>query len=182
MGQWLLIMFAVKVNVQSFMNVLLVVCHMLHVFSFEVDYPFSGQSVLWDQRGSCCLLFLTPLIFLLRKIASMHWSESVSYNKPFELLCSQDLGFRDQWSRCRNSFCQSMLLTTTLQPFSLPFNVQVMISVGFYMILNLASMSVDGCYLYTTIHYGMLWRDWGIRSVPKGCRPDPESKAIDTYE
>ena len=78
------------------MCVLLVVCCMLHVFSFEVDHPFSGQSMLCDQWGYCCPLFLTPLIFLLIKIVVMHWSEPKSYNKLFELLCSQDSGFRGQ--------------------------------------------------------------------------------------
>ena len=52
-------------------------------------------------------------------------------------------------------------------------------SSGFF---NLASASVDGCYLYIIIHYGMLQRDWRIRSMPRGGMPDAESfKAIDTY-
>ena len=53
---------ALKMNVQSLMYVLLAVCHMLHVFGFEVHHPFTWQSVLWDQRGYCCPVFLTPLI------------------------------------------------------------------------------------------------------------------------
>ena len=69
---------------------------MLHVFRFEVDHPFSGQSVVWDQKGYCCPLFLTPLIFLLIKIAVMHWSEPKSYNKPYELLHSSDFSSRGQ--------------------------------------------------------------------------------------
>ena len=64
-GQGLLIIGALKIKVQSLMHVCLVVCHMLHAFSFEVDHLFSDQSVLLDQRGYCCPLFLTPLIFLL---------------------------------------------------------------------------------------------------------------------
>ena len=55
------------------MHVLFVVCPALSVLAFVVDHPFGGQSVVWDQRDYCCLLFLTPLIF--RKIAVMHWSE-----------------------------------------------------------------------------------------------------------
>ena len=81
-----------KMKVQSLTCVLLVLCCVLYVFSFEVDHPFSGQSVLWDQRGYCSPLFLTPLIFLLRKIAVMNWSEPKSYNKPFELMHSWDSG------------------------------------------------------------------------------------------
>ena len=69
----------------------------------------------------------------------------------------------------------------TLQPFSLLFNAQVMIPVGSYWFLNLASASVDGYYLYIITHYGMLQRDMGIRPEPRGGRSDPESKAIDTY-
>ena len=47
---------------------------------------------------------------------------------------------------------------------------------------KLAFMSVDGYYLYIIIHYGMSQRDWGLMSVPRVVRPDPESfKAIDTY-
>ena len=63
--------------------------------SSEVDYLFSGQSVLWDQRVT---LFIVAhsIVFLLRKIAVMHWSEPKSYNKSFELLYSQDFGFRGQ--------------------------------------------------------------------------------------
>ena len=37
-------------KVQSLICVHLVVCHMLHVFSFEIDCLLSGQSVLCDQR------------------------------------------------------------------------------------------------------------------------------------
>ena len=86
--------------------------------AFEVDHPLGGQSVVWNQRGYYCLLFFTPLIFLLQKIAAMNWSEPKSY-KPFELLCSQDFGFRGQWSRYRNSFCQSRVAyndSLTIQP------------------------------------------------------------------
>ena len=51
-------------------------------------------------------------------------------------------------------------------------------SSGFF---NHSSASVDGCYLYIIIHYGMSQRDWGIRLMPRGGRPDPESfKAMDT--
>ena len=69
---------------------------MLSVLAFKADYQFGGQSVVWDQRGYCCLLFLTPLIFLHQKIAVMHQSEPKSYKKPFELMCPQDFGFRGQ--------------------------------------------------------------------------------------
>ena len=89
----------------------------------------------------------------------MHWSEPKSFNKPFELLHSQDFSFRGQWSGYRNSFCQSRLLTMTLQPFSLLFNVQVMILVWSFGLFSPVSMSVDGCYLYIIIHYGMSQRD-----------------------
>ena len=72
--------------------------------------------------------------------------------------------------------------TVTLWPCSLLFNVQVMILVGSSGFFTCASTSVDGCYLYIIIHYGMSQRDWGIRLVPRGGRPGPESlKAIDTY-
>ena len=70
----------------------------------------------------------------------------------------------------------------TLWPFSPPFNAQVMILVGSSGFCNHALMSVDECYLYIIIHYGMSQRDWGVMSVPRVIRPDPESfKAIDTY-
>ena len=58
------------------------------VLEFEVDHPFGGQPVVWDQSGYCCLLFLTSLIFLLQKLALLHCSEPKAYNKPFELLHS----------------------------------------------------------------------------------------------
>ena len=116
-----------------------------------------------------------------KKIVVMHWSEPKSYNKQFVLLHSWDFGFRGQWSGYRNSFCQSKLPTITLWPGSILFNVQVMILVGYSGFINLASTSVDGCYLYIIIHYGMSQRDWGIRSVPRHGRPDAESlKVIDT--
>ena len=70
----------------------------------------------------------------------------------------------------------------TIQPFKLLFNTQVMILVGSSGFFNLASASVDGCYLDIIIHYDILQRDWGIRSAPRDGRPDPESfKAIVTY-
>ena len=51
-----------------------------------------------------------------------------------------------------------------------------------FWFFNLASMSVDGCYLYIIIHHGMSQRDCRIRLVPRGGRPDPESfKVVDTY-
>ena len=69
-----------------------------------------------------------------------------------------------------------------LQPFILLFNVQVMILVGSPQFFNLAFMSVDGCYLYIIICYGMFQRNLEIWLVPRGGRPDSESfKAIDTY-
>ena len=37
----------------------LVVCHMLHVLSIEVDCLFSGQSVTWDQRGLLLVHYLS---------------------------------------------------------------------------------------------------------------------------
>ena len=82
------------------------------------------------------------------KIAVKHWSEPRSYNEPFELLHSWDLGFWGQWSGYKNSFCQSRLLIITLLPCSLPFNAQVMILVGSSGFFNNASTSADGCYLY----------------------------------
>ena len=39
--------------------------------NFDVYYLFSGQSVLWDQRDTACLLFLTSL-FSYSEIAVMH--------------------------------------------------------------------------------------------------------------
>ena len=51
----------------------------------------------------------------------------------------------------------------TLWPFILPFNVQVMIPVESCGLFSLTSTSVDGCYLYINVHYGMSQRDWGIR-------------------
>ena len=106
----------------------------------------------------------------------------MSYNKPFVLLHSWNFGFRGQWSGYSNSFCQSRLLTVTLQACGLPFNAQVMIPVGSSGFFNHASMYVDGCYLCIIIHYDMSWRDWGIRLALRGGRPDPESfKATDTY-
>ena len=72
-------------------------CNVSHAAcsSFEVDHLFSGHSVPWDQWVTVCLLFLTPL-FLTQNIAVIHWSEPKSYNKPFELLHSQDFGFKGQ--------------------------------------------------------------------------------------
>ena len=53
-----------------------------------------------------------------------------------------------------------------------------MIPMGSSGFFNLVSTSVDGCYLYIIIDYGMSQRDLGIMSGPMG----PESfKAIDTY-
>ena len=95
----------------------------------------------------------------------MHWSEPKSIINPFELLCSWDFGFWGQGSGYRNSFCQSRLLRVTLQPCILQFYVQVMILVGSSGLFNHVSASVDGCYLYIIIHYGMLQRDMGIRSA-----------------
>ena len=70
----------------------------------------------------------------------------------------------------------------TIWPFNLPFNAQVMIPVGSYGFFNPAFISVDGCYLYVIVHYGMSQRDWRINSVDMGDRPDPESfNTIDTY-
>ena len=125
-------------------------CSMSHntCWSFEVDHLFSGLSVLWDQGAIAYPLFPN------QKIAVIHWSESKSYNKPVVLLHSQDFRFSGQWSHYINSFYHSRLLTATLQPCSFPFNVQVMILVGSSGFFNLASMSVDGCYLYI-IHYCM---------------------------
>ena len=144
-------------------------CSVSHAayLSFKVDFLFSGLSVLWEQRTITCPLFFN------QKIAVMHWSEPKSYNNPFVLLHSQDFGFRGYWSGYRNPFSQSRLLTVTLQPCSLLFNVQVMILAGSSRFFNLASTSVDGCYLYIMIHYGMSQRDWGIRLVSRDGRPDP---------
>ena len=110
-------------------------------------------------------------------------SGQMAYKKPFELLHSWDFGFRGQWSGYRNSFCQRKLLTMTLWPFILSFNVQFRIPEGSYWLFSFPSTSVDGCYLYIIIiiHYGMSWRDWGIRLAPRTGRPDLEFKAIDTY-
>ena len=132
--------------------------------------------MLWDQRG-----IVYPL-FLNQKIDVMYWPEPKSCNKPFELLLSWDFGCRGQWSSYRNSFCQSRMLTVTLWTCSFLFNVQVMILVGSYGFFDHASTSVDGWYLYIIIHYGMLQRDCGIRLVPRGGRPNPESfKTIGIY-
>ena len=111
----------------------------------------------------------------------MYWSEPKSYNKPFELMHSWDLGFRGQWSGYRNSFCQSRLLTVTLWPCSLMFNVQVMILAGSSGFFNSAYMSVDRCCLYIIIHYGTSQR-LGNKVSTYGGRTDPDFfKEIDTY-
>ena len=156
-------------------------CSVSHAacLSFELDHLFSGQSVLWDQRVNA--LPLTPLFLTQKKLSCTGQNLSLttshlSYCIPLILASvanDPDIG---------TPFAESRLLTATLWPFSLPFNVQVLIPVGSYGFVNLTSPSVDGCYLYIIIHYGMLQRDWGIRSVPRGGRPDPESfKVIDTY-
>ena len=95
---------------------------------------------------------------------------------------SLDFGFRGR-SGYRNSFCQSRLFTVTLQPCRLSLKCKVMFLAWSSVFFNHASTSVNGCYLYIIIiHYGMWKRDWGIRLVPRGGRPDSESfKAIDTY-
>ena len=128
-------------------------------------------SVMWHKEPcakTACML-----------IATMHvvWT----YNKPFELLHSWDFSFRHQWPSYRNS-CQIRLLTATLWPCGHPFNVQVMILAGSSGLFNCASTYIEGCYLYIIIHYGISQRGWGIKSVPRGGRPNPEwFKAIDTY-
>ena len=106
-------------------------CSVMHAacLSFEVYHVFSGQSVLWDQRVTARSLFLTPM-FLTQKITVMHWSEPKSYNKPFELLCPRILALGASDLDIGTLSCQSRLLMVTLQPFSLLFNVQVMIPVG----------------------------------------------------
>ena len=119
---------------------------------------------------------------LIEKIAAMHWSEPKSYRKPFDLLHSSDFRSRGHWSGYRNSLCQSRFLTETHQPFSLLLNVHFIFPVRSYWFFNLASVSIDGGCLYIIIYYGMPQREWGIRSVCRGGRPDPESfKATDTY-
>ena len=125
-----------------------VVCHVPHVEALKLIIYL----VVSLYHGITGLLLVH--CFSVKK-AVMPWSEPKSYKKPFVLLHSWDLGFRDQWCGYRNSFCQGRLLTVTLQPCSLPFNVQVMILAGSSGFINLACASVDGCYLYIIIHYGM---------------------------
>ena len=70
----------------------------------------------------------------------------------------------------------------TLCPCCLSFNVQDIILVGSSGFFNHASTSVNGCCLYTIIHYGISWWGWWIGSVHRDGRPELESfKAIDTY-
>ena len=71
-------------------------CSVSHAacLSFEVDCLFSDQSVLWDKVTA--FIVSDSIVFSLRKIAVMHWSEPKSYNKPFELLHSWDFGFMSQ--------------------------------------------------------------------------------------
>ena len=71
----------------------------------------------------------------------------------------------------------------TLGPFQPPTQCAGYDSCGIILVFNLASASVHGCYLYIIIHYSMSQRDWGMRSVPRGGRPDEEFflKAIDTF-
>ena len=64
-------------------------------FSLEDDHLFSGHSVLWDQSDTAFIVSHS-IVFSLRQIAIMHWSEPKSYSKPFELLHSQDFGLRGQ--------------------------------------------------------------------------------------
>ena len=53
---------------------------------------------------------------------------------------------------------------------------------GLQRFFNHASTSIDGCYLYIIIHYGISQRDCRIRMVLRGGRPDPESfNATETY-
>ena len=74
------------------------------------------------------------------------------------------------------------MFTTHLQLCSILFNAEDMILVGSSGFFNHTSTSADGCCLYIIMHYGMLWWDWGIGSVPRDGRPEPESfKAVDTY-
>ena len=144
---------------------------MPHVEALKLIIYSSGQSGM-GWKGYC----------LNQKIAAMHWSNPKSYNKRVCLWHSLDFGFRGQWSIYRNSFWQSRLLTMTIWPCSFSFNVQVMILMGSSEFFNCASASEDRCYFYIIIHYGMSGREWGIKSVLRGDRPDPESfKAIDTY-
>ena len=156
------------------MCVLFVVCCMCGIsLSFEVDQPFSGQSVLWDQRGYCMSIVSYSIDFLTQKNSCHCTGQSLSLTTCHLSYCiPRILALGSQWSIYRNSFCQSRLLTTTLWPFqppiqctghdsmtlwpfSLPFNAQVMIHARSYWFLNLASTSIYGCYFYLIIYYGM---------------------------
>ena len=76
------------IDLCSSSSVLCAVC-----LSFEVEHLFSGKSVLWDQRVTACLLFLTPLFSHSENNCHTLVRTQV-LQKPFELLCSQNFGVR----------------------------------------------------------------------------------------
>ena len=150
-----------------------VVCHIPHI---EVSL-WSWSSI--QVANLCCgIRGLLPIHWcLIRKIAVMYWSES--YILITSHLCysiTSDFGIKDQWSRSRymNSFWQSRVLTMTLLAFQplIPYAGHDSCRVLQFQPI---SASVDGCY---HLHHHPLWhgagRDCGIRSVPRGGRPDPE--------
>ena len=149
------------------MCVSFVVCCMPHVevliiicVSFKLIAYSSGQSVLWDQRA-----IAYPLCSSIQKYLSCTGQIPSLTMNHICLLHSLDFGFRGQWSGYRDSFWKVRLLTMTIQPCILSFNVQDMTLVGPSGFFKHASASVDGCCLYIIIHYGMLQWDWGIGFV-----------------
>ena len=115
----------------------------------EADHLFKWSICAVGSKGYCL-----SIVFLNPKIAVMHWLDPKSHKEPFMV-------FPTYWLLGPNDlvigppFDKKKLLTMTLQPCSLLFNVQDMIIVGSSGFFNHASTSVDGCYLYIIIHYGM---------------------------
>ena len=129
-------------------------CHMLKILIitcfFEVDHIFKRPFCAVGSNGYC--IFIVPQSKKKLSCTGQILSHTSSH---VCLSCSLDFGFMGQCSSYRNSFLQGRLLTVTPRPCSLLFNVKVMILVGSSGFFNHASTSVDWCYLYIIIHYGM---------------------------
>ena len=129
------------------MHVPFLVCHMLPVQALKWIIHLVVNLCFGIKGATAYPLFLT------QKIAVMHWSEPKSYNKPFELLCSHNFGFRHHGH-------DSCGVLWVFQP------------------------CLCICRWVLPPHHHPLWhvtKNWGIRSVPRGGRPDPQFKAKDPY-
>ena len=154
-------------------------CHMLWMGHNEPEIKCLFKTsfwVLWDHTGQ-------HLSFYQSESRCHASGQILSLAKIYLILLhSLDFCFGGQWLGCRNCFWQDWLLTMTLQPCCLSFNVQDIMLMRSYRFLNHAATSADGCCLYIIIHNSMSWWDWGVGLVPQCGRSEPESfKSTDTY-